>query len=256
MRNCFHLWLCSVFCASVSFCEEGKSSSEQLLTGQVVKIEYPVPSFIANSPFGWYLKLDNVSQEKVRAFRDALAKNDQMLASEFDISIVRLDSLSIEWSENANESIRGHLWQTLPLDGPLCFLFDVQNEDRLGHRERCEIYPDFFSERKFPWLTDEQEQQEVELTGVVGFQIFPGPGNYCSIESGDGVERCWYLSVESARVPQEWKFPDLRKEKVCIGWVDDENLIDQKVTVRGTLFNAHTSHHHTSLLMDVKCLKK
>ena len=254
MPSLSHLWLYSFL--SLSFFLGALNAHSISLSGKIFKIEYKVPTFIANPPFGWYMLLDDLSQAKLLTFRSALSEKDRLFYEEFDASIIRLCSGSIQFAENKYELFNGRLWQMIPSSGPLCFDFDICHEDRFDPREYHEIYPSLFSEREFPELGIAQERQEVELEGVVEFQIFPGPGNYCSIESGDSVEQCWYICVTSARIPEEWDFPDVKGEKISIGRIDDENLINQRVIVRGTLFNAHTAHHHTPLLMNVKVMKK
>jgi len=256
MPSLSHLWLCSFLYLSFFLGARTINSEELPLSGQVFKVEYQVPAFVANPPCGWYLQLDDLSQKKLLAFRSTLLEKDRSFYGEFDTSIVRLCSSSIQFVENKYESFNGRLWQMVPLSGPLCFDFDVCHEDRFDLRECYETYPSFFSEREFPELDVTQEEQEIELEGVVEFQIFPGPGNYCSIEGGDSVEQCWYICVVSAQIPKEWDFPDVKGEKICIGRIEDESLIDQRVIVRGTLFNAHTAHHHTLLLMNVKTMEK
>ncbi len=200
--------------------------------------------------------MDDPSHKKLLAFQSALSEEDQSFYKESDTSVIRLCSSSIHLREKENESFSGQLWQMIPLTGPLCFDFDICHEDRFDLRECHETYPSFFSEQEFPELDCVQEQQEIELEGMVKFQIFPGPGNYCSIESGDSVEQCWYVCVTSANLPKKWGFPDLSGEKVSIGKIGDESLVDQRVRLQGTLFNAHTAHHHTPLLMNVKIIEK
>lgn len=258
MQEHFRRWLYKLLLFFFAIAENA-FAVEVSISGQIFKVEYKVPSFIANPPFGWYLSLDEQSKKKLHKFQISLPKEIQEFYKEFDFSIVRLCSSPIKLIEGKTESFRGIFGSGIPLDGPDCFDFYIIYEERFKGRESrddYEFYPNLFSAQEFPSLTSEQEQQEVELIGTVRFQIFPGPGNGCSIEGGDSVERCWYVTVESAQVPHTWQFPDLLGEKITIDWVKDENLIDQKVVVRGTLFNAHTSHHHTSLLMDMKSIQR
>jgi hypothetical protein len=82
----------------------------------------------------------------------------------------------------------------------------------------------------------------------------------------DKPETSWFLKLEFPRcVNQDKSEPDLNPAQTNIKRVqlvlDPEmykryrNLIGKSVTVSGTLFGAHTAHHHTSVLLSIITLQ-
>jgi hypothetical protein len=111
------------------------------------------------------------------------------------------------------------------------------------------------------------EPAEVQLSGTLSKQVVPGPPNYENVRRGDKPETIWILTLDKA---------------VCVtGNTDDVNEPEQTVTdlqlvlegnqfaqvrrmggrkvrvaATGTLFHAHTAHHRTKVLLDVKEIEK
>ncbi|HEY0379041.1 MAG TPA: DUF4431 domain-containing protein [Pyrinomonadaceae bacterium] len=111
------------------------------------------------------------------------------------------------------------------------------------------------------------EPAEVQLSGTLSKQVVPGPPNYESVRRGDKPETIWILTLDKA---------------VCVtGNTDDVNEPEQNVTdlqlalqqdqfaqlrrvtgrkvhaaASGKLFHAHTAHHRTKVLLDVKEIEK
>ncbi len=107
------------------------------------------------------------------------------------------------------------------------------------------------------------EPAEVRLSGTISKQVVPGPPNYQDTRKGDKPETIWILTLNKA---------------VCVtGNTDDVNEPEQSVTdlqlvlqpnhfaqlsrmrgrntqvvSLGKLFHAHTAHHRTKVLLDVK----
>lgn len=111
------------------------------------------------------------------------------------------------------------------------------------------------------------EPAEVQLSGTLSKQVVPGPPNYQDVKKGDKAETIWILTLNKA---------------VCVtGNTDDVNEPEQNVTdlqlvlqpnhfaqlsrmpgrntqvvSLGKLFHAHTAHHRTKVLLDVKEIKQ
>ena len=108
---------------------------------------------------------------------------------------------------------------------------------------------------------------EVRLAGTISKQVVPGPPNYENVRTGDKPETIWILTLD---------------KPVCVtGNTDDVNEAEQNVTdlqlvlqpnhfaqlnrmggrklqvvSLGKLFHAHTAHHRTKVLLDVKEIEK
>jgi hypothetical protein len=111
------------------------------------------------------------------------------------------------------------------------------------------------------------EPAEVRLAGTISKQVVPGPPNFENVRKGDQPETIWILTLDKA---------------VCVtGNTDDMNEAERNVTdlqlvlqpdhfarlrrmtgrkvhvvSRGKLFHAHTAHHRTKVLLDVKEIAK
>ncbi len=105
------------------------------------------------------------------------------------------------------------------------------------------------------------EPAVVRLRGNVSLQDFAGPPNFESVEHGDRLERVWILHLkESIRVvasPGDKLFFTQGNVKEVQILCREECM--EKVSLSegkelflvGTLYAAHTGHHHKSLLMNV-----
>lgn len=114
------------------------------------------------------------------------------------------------------------------------------------------------------------EPERVELTGTVKRHVFPGPPNYTDVKKGDAAEPAWVLHspqpvkvVPKAGKPgetDEMNTPETASDFQLV--LDSDQLkkyralLGKKVTATGTLFHAHTGHHHTAVLMSVTALKE
>lgn len=110
------------------------------------------------------------------------------------------------------------------------------------------------------------EPTVVALHGVLTRETFPGPPNYESIRKGDRAETSWLLKLDSPICVNEDKSdPDLnpgrknvRKVQLVLnpeGYEKYKALLGKKVVASGTLFGAHTGHHHTPVLLTVADLE-
>jgi hypothetical protein len=111
------------------------------------------------------------------------------------------------------------------------------------------------------------EPAVVQITGTLVRRTYPGPPNYESIRKGDKAETYWLISLDSTACVNENKAksePNLEQSNIKnIQLVFDavecrhcRSLEDKKVIGTGTLFGAHTGHHHTPVLMTVDRLQR
>jgi hypothetical protein len=124
----------------------------------------------------------------------------------------------------------------------------------------------------FLQLPEDTPEKLVVLKGKLILRLFPGPPEYTSIEKGDRADYCWMLllNAESFRIatstPVGEPYSDLKSilnwsnhNEVHLGLEEDMNDFccgheDKEVTAQGYLFHAHTAHHYSPILMDVKKL--
>jgi len=109
----------------------------------------------------------------------------------------------------------------------------------------------------------ESEPAIVKIKGKYFQKTFPGPPNYESIKKGDRPETQSILKLDNticaAITSQEkswikWIIRDVKEVTLVFlkkGIYKNEYLM-QRVVVTGTLWEAHTAHHRTPLLMTVK----
>ena len=123
--------------------------------------------------------------------------------------------------------------------------------------------------RSIQQLEDSSEPLVI-LTGKLRLQLFPGPPEYSSIENGDRADYCWVLELDRPSFLQALNVPvneltldlsDILKRSeanvVMLGSDKEmgsicEQYEHEQVAVKGHLFHAHTVHHYTPMLMDVK----
>jgi hypothetical protein len=111
------------------------------------------------------------------------------------------------------------------------------------------------------------EPAVVALHGTLIRRTFAGPPNYTDIQKGDQPETYFLLNLDSPICVNEDKsspelYP-LQKDVHRVQLVLDEQayerfkmLLGKRVVATGSLFGAHTGHHHTSILLTVTSLEK
>jgi hypothetical protein len=106
------------------------------------------------------------------------------------------------------------------------------------------------------------EPQIVSLVGSVRRKTFPGRHNYESVAKGDEGETGFYLYLqhpvctvgEEKDSPDRYQVEGVKVVQLVLDSAGYERLRPQlghRVTLRGTLFAAHTGHHHAPLLLKV-----
>jgi hypothetical protein len=95
--------------------------------------------------------------------------------------------------------------------------------------------------------------------------VFPGPPNYQSVERGDRPEPGWVLHLEQpvsvVAAPGDAFNQTERNVRQMQMVLTAEQLrkyapfVNRRVRAAGTLFHAHTGHHHTPVLLAVADLR-
>ena len=105
------------------------------------------------------------------------------------------------------------------------------------------------------------EPDTVALTGTILRHTFPGPPNYESVAKGDQPERVWVLHLAApmcVSASSDWE-KETGVSQVQLVITDDfsqyRKFLGRKVVVSGTLYRAHTGHHHTKVLLTVSDIK-
>lgn len=104
------------------------------------------------------------------------------------------------------------------------------------------------------------------LHGKLVRKTFPGPPNYEDIRKGNQPETYWLLKLESPicvdKDPAQSDLNPAQKDVSLVQLVlrpQDEKraaaLSGKSVVANGTLFGAHTGHHHTAILLSVTYLE-
>jgi hypothetical protein len=146
--------------------------------------------------------------------------------------------------------------------------------DKFDHlSQRFYIENEFSNEsaiESFLKLSEDAPEKLVVLKGKLILRLFPGPPEYTSIERGDRADYCWMLHVneEFLKIATTTPVPEPCSDlKSIMEWSNhneiylslEENMIDfccdhesKEITTQGYLFHAHTAHHYSPILMDVK----
>jgi hypothetical protein len=111
------------------------------------------------------------------------------------------------------------------------------------------------------------EPSVVELRGTIIRKTFPGPPDYGSLRGGDRPEVYWLVVLSRpVCVDQDKTDPDLNPAQKDVRSIQlvfndaaiyktQKDLVGKSVVAKGTLFGAHTGHHHTPVLLTVSSLK-
>ena len=110
------------------------------------------------------------------------------------------------------------------------------------------------------------EPSVVTRQGKLSVQDFPGPPGYESVAQGDKSERYWILTLNTPVHVIASPKDELMETKdnvkeiqlVCFMGCGEKFSfsIGESVTLTGTLFSAHSGHHHKDVLMTVSSRKQ
>lgn len=114
------------------------------------------------------------------------------------------------------------------------------------------------------------EPEVAKLTGMIKIKIFPGPPNFESIKNGDAKEEGGYLildqpidvdlvqgttdSDDDINEPEK----NIRLLQLVIHSKKHWDLIknNNRVRITGTLFHAHTGHHHAQVSLEIQHIER
>lgn len=104
------------------------------------------------------------------------------------------------------------------------------------------------------------EPEEVEVSGFLHKAVYPGPPEYTSIEMGDHPEEVVILTLKNPiniELKGEDNFNEPEKGVRELQVVFSDSMpsipkVKEEVTLKGTLYHAHTAHHRRRVLMAVK----
>jgi len=107
------------------------------------------------------------------------------------------------------------------------------------------------------------DKDTVAITGRLERRTYPGPPNYESVKTGDAAETGFYLVLAAPICSQPGATAGGKRNVRLVQLVLDQRGYDslrprlgKSVTLRGTMFEAITGHHHAPLLLDLSYLRK
>lgn len=139
-----------------------------------------------------------------------------------------------------------------PHDNEIEFHIDTAlDSDHLSHQLKTFLY----------------EPEEVELRGILYEEVYPGPPEYTSVEMGDRPEKTVFLTLKepinvelkkNAEQEDIFNTPEKGVRELQVVFSNSKpsvHQIKQEVSLKGTLYHAHTAHHHRRVLMMVNSWK-
>jgi hypothetical protein len=114
---------------------------------------------------------------------------------------------------------------------------------------------------------DDIGSQPVDISGRIVRQVFPGPPEYESVSTGDEPLNYWVLVADQPVTnmgscgfsrpitPAEASRLQLVLDAYGIQYKQYAPLVGPHVEIRGICFWAHTGHHCTPLLIEVKDIR-
>lgn len=116
------------------------------------------------------------------------------------------------------------------------------------------------------------EPQQVKLRGTIAEEKSYGPPNYGEDPNIDKIEKYYILKLDdpinvkgktNSKLNSETEL-NISEIQLSINWDnknnilpngDIANILNKKVSVKGTLFHSVTGHHHTKVLLNVTKIK-
>lgn len=104
------------------------------------------------------------------------------------------------------------------------------------------------------------EPEEIELSGMLHETVCPGPPEYTSVETGDCPEEVVILTLKDpidVEIKGEDNFNEpengVRELQVVFSdSIPSAHQMKEEISLKGTLYHAHTAHHRRRVLMTVK----
>jgi hypothetical protein len=102
---------------------------------------------------------------------------------------------------------------------------------------------------------------EIEVTGVIKLEVFPGPPNYENIAEGDIPENYWFAVFDKSvcfSPDNEFLSEEVALTKIQLMFDGSDNQLEEgkKYFIKGITVPAHTGHHHSDVLLQVKSIEK
>jgi hypothetical protein len=104
------------------------------------------------------------------------------------------------------------------------------------------------------------EPEVVTVSGKLVRKTFAGPPNYESVKAGDAPETGFYLALKRpiCAIASQGSEDNESTTNVSLvqlvldarGYEQLRPLLGKSVTIKGSLFSAHTGHHHAPLLLN------
>jgi hypothetical protein len=98
------------------------------------------------------------------------------------------------------------------------------------------------------------DEKPIRVVGVVSFVVFPGRPNYESIAGGDEAEQAWILTT--AKEKKEERFQLVVADGSEQKFAALRRFVGKKVEIEGSIWEAHTGHHHTAQLITVQSIQE
>jgi hypothetical protein len=98
------------------------------------------------------------------------------------------------------------------------------------------------------------EGSELDITGAVSKEVFPGPPNYESISAGDKAETYWFITVQEDICVNDSDIQKINKFQLFFEPSNSSSkvLIEAKsYNINGISFMGVSGHHRTSVLIEV-----
>lgn len=104
------------------------------------------------------------------------------------------------------------------------------------------------------------EPEEVELSGMLHETVYPGPPEYMSVKMGDYPEKVVILTLKDpidVEIKEDDNFNEAEKgvrelQVVFLDSTPSAQQMKKEISLKGTLYHAHTAHHRRRVLMTVK----
>lgn len=102
---------------------------------------------------------------------------------------------------------------------------------------------------------------EIEIMGRLKIEIYPGAPNYEDIIEGDKPEKCWFVVLNKSicfSPDNEFLSEEIALTKIQLIFNGSEQqLREGKIYfINGVTVPAHTGHHHSDVLLNVKSIKE
>lgn len=279
-----------LFISSISFAsDEWSGAYYSKLHGKLIKKHFQAPRVVENPPFGWFVELDEASQQKVVELYSNLSEQEQALLDNIHLQYVRLSTNQF----GIRDWVHDHCNEEVTLNGELrepdlfgefrSFYFVPETViPTITEKEKataCVSLDEVTSEpESLDWtevdlsdeslvLPDDEPERCVAITGKLMLRIFNSNPDNDTVEDGGQALYCWILKLNpesfeiacSTPVRASFQTPaTIRSFKNCdemelTGEYDPEWLCDhvnQTVTIQGYLWHAHNGHHHTPVMID------